>query len=111
MAKEKQIKSRIIHKHDTEANWNKAGTFIPKQGEIIIYDIDETHSVERFKLGDGITTVVNLPFYTSAITETRIDEICGTNSFSYDENGNVQVLSLFKNSDITYDTEGNVTIA
>ena len=29
---------RIVHKHDIEANWLKAENFIPKQGEIIIYD-------------------------------------------------------------------------
>ena len=62
MATEKQINSRIIHKHDTESNWNKATTFIPKQGEIIIYDIDTNNTVERFKIGDGKTTVINLPF-------------------------------------------------
>ena len=31
---EKNIKTRIIHKHDTEENWNKATNFIPKQGEV-----------------------------------------------------------------------------
>ena len=58
----KRIATRIIHKHDTEQNWNKATSFIPKQGELIIYDKDTTHSYERFKIGDGTTTVVNLPF-------------------------------------------------
>ena len=58
----KRITTRIIHKHDTEQNWNKATSFIPKQGELIIYDKDTTHSYERFKIGDGTTTVVNLPF-------------------------------------------------
>ena len=58
----KQLNSRIIHKHDTEANWNKASGFIPKQGEIIIYDKDFTYSYERFKIGDGLTVVTALPF-------------------------------------------------
>lgn len=58
----KQLNSRIIHKHDTEANWNKASGFIPKQGEIIIYDKDSTYSYERFKIGDGLTVVTALPF-------------------------------------------------
>ena len=40
-----QIKTRIIHKHDTEANWNLATNFIPKQGEIIIYDKDSNYSI------------------------------------------------------------------
>ena len=53
---------RIIHKHETEANWNKAINFVPQQGELIIYDIDENYDYERFKIGDGQTNVINLPF-------------------------------------------------
>lgn len=63
MATEKKITSRVIHKHDVEANWVKATTFIPKQGELIVYDIDENYIFERFKIGDGKTLVSNLPFY------------------------------------------------
>ena len=59
---EKQVRTRIINKHDTEANWDKATNFIPKQGELIVYDIDSSHSYERFKIGDGTTTISNLPF-------------------------------------------------
>lgn len=59
----REFNSRIIHKHDVEVNWNKAVNFVPMMGEIIIYDIDENHSVERFKVGDGKTTAMNLPFY------------------------------------------------
>ena len=59
---EKNISSRIIHKHDIEANWNKATNFIPKAGEIIVYDRDETYDYGRFKVGDGVTTVAALPF-------------------------------------------------
>ena len=60
--KNKEIVSRIVHKHDTEANWQKATSFIPMLGEIIVYDIDASHGHERFKIGDGKTTVNNLPF-------------------------------------------------
>lgn len=70
---EKNIKSRIVHKHDTESNWSKATTFIPKQGEIIIYDIDSNHSYERFKIGDGITKVNNLPFADA----NKVDKVSG----------------------------------
>ena len=59
---EKNIKSRIINKHDIENNWNNNSQFVPSQGEIIIYDIDENYNFERFKIGDGITNVINLPF-------------------------------------------------
>lgn len=59
----KEIASKVILKHDIESNWNRAKTFIPNKGEIIIYDIDDNHNYERFKLGDGKTTAINLPFY------------------------------------------------
>ena len=57
---EKNLNARIIHKHDTEANWQKATSFIPKQGELIVYDIDSTYSYERFKIGDKINGVISL---------------------------------------------------
>ena len=59
---EKMFNTRIIHKHDSEANWNKAVNFIPIQGEIIVYDIDENYNYERVKIGDGIRKVNDLPF-------------------------------------------------
>lgn len=62
-----QIKTRIIHKHDTAANWELAVNFIPKQGEIIIYDKDSTYNYERFKIGDGATLVSALPFVNDAL--------------------------------------------
>ena len=75
---EKSLNARIIHKHDTETNWNKATNFIPKQGELIVYDIDNTHSYERLKIGDGATNVNSLPFVVTPITNAEIDTICGT---------------------------------
>ena len=66
---EKNLKARIVHKHDTEANWLKATNFIPKQGEIIIYDIDDNYNYERVKVGDGKTVVSALPFIESSKAE------------------------------------------
>lgn len=63
MATEKTLKTRVVLKHDTEANWNKATTFVPKKGEVIIYDPDSTHTYSRQKIGDGVKTVVALPFF------------------------------------------------
>lgn len=59
---EKNIKSRIQHKHDTETNWIKAENFIPLIGEIVVYDVDASNSVPRFKIGDGIRNINNLNF-------------------------------------------------
>lgn len=74
----KIIKSRIAQKHDTELNWNKATNFIPKQGEIIVYDIDSTYTYERVKIGDGKTVAKDLPFvtdnyYTKSETDTKLN--------------------------------------
>ena len=47
-------------KLDTSENWNKAKNFIPKLGEIIIYE--DSNFLRRLKLGDGVTPVNDLPF-------------------------------------------------
>ncbi len=62
MATEKNINARVILKHDTEANWLKATTFVPKAGELIVYDPDTTYNYTRIKIGDGSTKVSALPF-------------------------------------------------
>lgn len=62
MSIEKNMNARIQHKHDIEANWNKALNFIPKIGEIIVYDIDENYNYSRFKIGDGVRTINDLEF-------------------------------------------------
>lgn len=53
----KTFQGRIIQKHDTKANWDKATNFIPLKGEIIIYD-----DLNKIKIGDGSTKVGNLAF-------------------------------------------------
>ena len=61
---EKELKVRIQHKHDFEANWLKATNFIPLVGEIVVYDPDENYKYPRIKIGDGKTNIINLPFIT-----------------------------------------------
>ena len=63
---EKILHSRIVQKHDIESNWNSTD-FIPKQGEIIVYDADENYTYERLKIGDGTTLVSSLPFISDDI--------------------------------------------
>ena len=53
---------RIILKHDTEANWNAASTFVPMQGEMVVYNPDDTCTYARVKVGDGETKICDLPF-------------------------------------------------
>lgn len=89
---DKIIKTRIVHKHDIEENWNKATNFIPMQGEIIVYDIDDTHFHERFKIGDGINIVSDLPFVNNIYVQKKqpVNAIIGslwidTNTVSYEK--------------------------
>ena len=63
-----QRQARFEQKHDIEANWNKAINFVPRPGEIIFYDPDENHRNTRQKVGDGKTTVINLPFMNTTYT-------------------------------------------
>ena len=59
----KKLTTRIINKHDVQANWDKdVVTFVPEQGEIIVYDADASFSYERIKIGDGIHVPKDLPF-------------------------------------------------
>lgn len=62
MAQTKEFYTRIMQKHDTEANWALKTDFIPYKGEIIVYDKDSTHNYARVKIGDGVTKINNLPF-------------------------------------------------
>ena len=58
MANEKLINSRVQLKIDSDSNWAKATTFIPKDGEPIIYRTPE--SLVRIKIGNGSTAVNDL---------------------------------------------------
>ena len=77
---EKKLLGRIVHKHDVQSNWEKATAFIPMKGEIIVYDIDDNYSYERFKIGDGKTLVSSLPFADGALREELVELINGVDS-------------------------------
>jgi hypothetical protein len=72
---EKILNSRIVNKHDSAENWSKAVNFTPKQGEIIVYDIDENYSYERIKIGDGSNNVNSLPFVDGALRTELLAQI------------------------------------
>lgn len=103
----KTVKTRIQNKHDLEVNWINATGFIPLPGEIIIYDKEvdsdgniltktvDGHEVpllpegrtvpylcERFKVGDGNSTVTDLPFSQAVYTnpEPVLNTLGGINS-------------------------------
>lgn len=82
------IKTRIQLKNDTEENWNKAINFVPRKGELIIYNAESGQNIDtarlfpRFKVGDGVTTVVNLPFFY------------GIGQYTYEDIAPVQIINL-----------------
>lgn len=84
---ESTLHARIINIHDVEYNWNRAATFIPRAGEIVVYDVDQEHTYPRFKIGDGKTSVVDLPF----TLDTTISDFFGTASeVIYLNGGNIK---------------------
>ena len=74
MANEKVFQSRIQLKHDIEENWLKAINFVPKEGEIVIYDSDSSNPTPRFKIGDGVTVIGSLPFVAAQADWNITDE-------------------------------------
>lgn len=68
----KQIKGKIIFKHETEADW-KLSSYVPDEGEQVIYDPDAFHPSPRIKIGDGKKVVDALPFTTAEIP-TKLSE-------------------------------------
>lgn len=53
------LKTRIKHKINSPDKWNNLPTFKPLEGELIIY---KNATEPLLKIGDGETSVVNLPF-------------------------------------------------
>ena len=66
------LNARVIHMHDIEANWRLAASFIPRKGEIIVYDKDEITPYIRLKVGDGETLINDLKFVSDNILDTII---------------------------------------
>lgn len=97
----KKIKGVVIPRHDTAINWAKATTFIPSDGELIVfssdsqsvvnagYDVSSTTATNldgstgtfipepsaktRFKFGNGKTNVNLLPFVETGSSENGAD--------------------------------------
>lgn len=63
----KKYNIKAIPFHGTAAEWEN-NNYIPKDGEIIIYDIDENYNYKRIKIGNGTDIVSVLPFLDEDIT-------------------------------------------
>ena len=102
----KTFQGRIVQKHDTKANWDKATNFIPLKGEIIIYD-----DLNKIKIGNGTTTVVNLPYSTTInyndLTNKPIIPSVGNGTLTIQKNGTT-IDSFTANA--TADKTINITV-
>lgn len=80
MAEAKQLKAlRITSKHGTEAQWKALETpYIPNSGEIIVFDADSNFTEPRIKVGDGVSSAIELPFVSASEiyigTEQPVDD-------------------------------------
>ena len=68
------MKARVSNLCNTEAGWNKLN-FTPLPGELIVYDPDEKHSYARLKVGDGKTSLHQLPFFTETYVDVKLAEL------------------------------------
>lgn len=64
---EKNLKARIVLKHDTAENWAKASGFVPLLSELIVYEYNDRPY--RLKIGNGVDVVGDLPFLDEILSE------------------------------------------
>jgi len=84
------VNTRIQLKHDTTANWNKTNGFIPKAGEVIIYDdyevktytveeygetVEKTALIPNIKIGTGNAYVQDLAFVDEKTRQILLEHI------------------------------------
>lgn len=112
----REIETRIKHKIDTVENWSVVeNTFIPLDGELIIYrgqtqtsGDDTSNETIHFKVGDGETLLKNLSFaYDKELLElaTAISNEASTRAEEY---GNIQEqLAGLKWADLSVSSTSN----
>jgi hypothetical protein len=67
------MKARVSNLYKTETEWNRLD-FTPLPGELIVYAPDEKYTYARAKVGDGTTTLHELPFFTEASITAKLAE-------------------------------------
>lgn len=74
------IKTRILLKTDTTANWEEAINFIPQKGEVCIYSdrfqLEDGSYVPDIKVGDGTSSINELKFIgENYVSNSEMDEL------------------------------------
>lgn len=98
-----QIKTRVMQKYDSEANWKLATNFKPMKGEVIVYSPDDDYSYPRIKIGDGASFVNDLPFITEAaganlgLVKTGGDVTISDGTITVNDDSHAHVISNIDN--------------
>ena len=71
--------ARISLLHKTEAEWNKLTSFIPEEGELVLYDPDENYNYVRVKAGDGVHELSALSFFMEDAAEAVFNKLTFSN--------------------------------
>ena len=102
----KTLNARIITKHDTAENWEKATSFKPKLGEIIVYDTDDLISVPKIKIGNEINLIKDLPFITDPYVLKDGNKVLSTHDYTTSDWEKVQAIPNNPNYENTTYTAG-----
>ena len=99
------IHARMFQKHGTAQEWRDNGSFIPGDGEIIVYDPDGEYAYSRIKIGDGHRSILDLPFVLLTGTkgekgETGAQGIQGVSIVNVEIDSNYKLKIFYSNGQI-----------
>lgn len=82
---------RLINLHNTQEVWERDYLdFTPQAGELVVYDPDSNNPYARFKIGDGATLLVTLPFYNSGASTDLSGAITWEGDVGFIDSGNIK---------------------
>lgn len=91
----KTLYTRIQHRRGTAAEWEANGSFVPLNGELIVYTPTNASEPAKIKIGDGETTIANLPFVNASLSDLEgkmnVNNPVGTGSFSMGRKANTTI--------------------
>ena len=103
---------RVLH---TMAEWARLPDFLSIKGQEYVYTDYRTEgkiNYPRSKMGDGVTYVSELPFYTSCITEEDMERWDNKPDTTSNDFGKVIIIdsSYTKDNKFVFPTDGYVTL-
>ena len=92
---QKVLDARVKNKCATSKEWEGVPSFIPLKGEIVIYS-----DLNKMKVGDGMTTLLSLPFITGSDSGIQ-DVLVNGSSVVSNMVASIDLNEYAKNSDLT----------